>query len=400
MYNQNNGSGSNISGRWIVHRIVFADDSTLQSVDSLVFDDLFNGTFELDGSRTCLVLTNNNPGGTAMIRYALSQDTASKSLFLSAHQNQMNQHFLQVYTSLFRDDTQIPYGYDWVGPRLEISSLAPDGSPDSTAILEMTPLTGTLWTGRAYSWSAGNYRLVCSGYDSLGLGCSDSLQFAVGYGGSENLVLDIQNAELKIPGGTVSSQTQAGLIEANALSISVGCDISLSSTGAILTGIIEGPVSVYPGVGELSFPAESCEGAIFRFDGEQWQQLNSYFLGGRMCASVTRKGIYVLGQSPGLFSPGVVSAPVLQGSSPNPFFSQVSLRFSLPEVSSVTLGIYDTAGRLVTTVVNQELPGGLHTVSWNGRDSSDRSVASGIYFARLEASGYSKTLKIVRVGMQ
>ncbi|MCD4706453.1 MAG: T9SS type A sorting domain-containing protein [Candidatus Sabulitectum sp.] len=398
MYNQNNGSGANINGRWIVHRIVFADDSTLQSVDSLEFDDLFNGTFELDGDRTCLVLTNNNPGGTAMIRYTLSQDTASKSLFLSAHQNQMNQHFLQVYTSLFRDDTQIPCGYDWVGPKLEISSLTPDGSPDSTAILEMDPLTGSLWTGRAYSWSAGNFRLVCSGYDSLGLNYSDSLQFAVGYGGAEKLVLDIQTAELEIAGGILSSQTQASLIEANALSISAGSDVPLNSTGAILTGIIEGPVAVYPGVGVLSFPAGSCEGAIFRFDGEQWQELDSYFLEGRMYASVIHEGIHVLGLSPGLFSPGVLSVPVLQGSFPNPFLSQVSFRFSLPEVSAVTLSVYDITGRLLKIVVDYELPGGLHTVSWNGRDNSGSSVPSGVYFARLETSGYSETLKLVRVG--
>ncbi|MCK5036713.1 MAG: T9SS type A sorting domain-containing protein, partial [Candidatus Sabulitectum sp.] len=398
MYNQNNGSGSNINGRWIVHRIVFAEDSTLQSVDSLEFNDLFNGTFELDGLRTCLVLTNNNPGGTAKIRYTLSQDTASRSLFLSARQNQMNQHFLQVYTSLFRDDTQVPYGYDWVGPKLEISSLTSDGSPDSTAILEMEPLAGTLWTGRAYAWYAGSFRLVCSGYDSLGVGYSDSLQFAVGYGGAEKLVLDIQTAELEIAGGTLSSQAQASLIEANALSISVSSDVPLNSTGAILTGIIEGPVAIYPGVGVLSFPAGSHEGAIFRFDGEQWLEKESYFLEGRMYASITDEGIYVLGQSPGLFSPGILSVPVLQGSFPNPFLSQVSFRFSLPEVSAVTLSVYDISGRLLRIVVDQELPGGLHTVSWNGRDSSGSSIPPGVYFARLESLGYSEILKLVRVG--
>ncbi|MCK5785179.1 MAG: T9SS type A sorting domain-containing protein [Candidatus Sabulitectum sp.] len=398
MYNQNNGSGANINGRWIVHRIVFEDDSTLQSVDSLEFNELFTGTFELDGFRTCLVLTNNNPGGTAKVRYTLSQDTASKSLFISAHQNQMNQYFLQVYTSLFRDDTQIPYGYDWVGPKLEISSLTPDGSPDSTAILEMEPLTGTLWTGRAYSWSAGNFRLVCSGYDSLGLGYSDSLQFAVGFGGAEKLVLDIQTAELEIAGGTLPAQTQASLIEANALSLSVSSDIPLNATGAILTGIIEGPVAVYPGAGVISFPAGSCQGAVFRFDGEQWLEQESYFLEGRMYASVNHEGIYVLGQSPGLFSPSVLSLPVLQGSFPNPFLSQVSFRFSLPEASVASLKVYDITGRLLKIVIDHELPGGLHTVSWNGRDDSGGSIASGVYFARLEASGYSETLKLVRVG--
>jgi len=397
MFNQNNGSGLSLNGRWTVYRIVFLNDSTLQSVDSLEFDEFYNGSFSLEGQRTCLILTNNNPGGSARIRYVLSQDTAPKELFLVALQNAVNLHYLQVYSSLLREETQTPYGFDWVGPELELSRLNSDGSADSTAIVPMDFLSRTLWTGQAHAWTAGNYNLVCSGFDSLGVPHRDSVLFAVGYGGTGKLTLDIQTARLEIDAGILPQGAMASLAESNALGISVSSDLPLGSAGAFLSGFKTDPVALSFSRGLISFPAETAEGAVFRLDGEHWQKLNSYFLSGRMYSAVEGGGIYVFGDSPGLFSPGISTVPVFQSSSPNPFVSQVSFRFSLPEVSDVTLGVYDTAGRLVRTVASNELPGGVHTVSWNGRDSSGSSVPSGIYFARLEASGYSETLKLVRV---
>ena len=398
MYNQNTGSGSNLNGRWTVYRIILADDSTLQSVDSLEFNEFYNGTFELGGFRTCLVLTNNNPGGTARIRYTFSQDTAEKSLFMVALQNGMNQHYLQVYTSLFREDTQIPYGFDWVGPELELSSINSDGIADSTAIITMNFLSGTLWTGKAHAWSAGNYRLVCSGYDSLGLIHADSLQLAVGYGGTGKLTLDIEAARLEISAGALPYGAMASLAEADAQSISIPCDLPLDALAGVLTGITAEPVAASHDQGLISFPAENSQGAVFWLDGEEWIELESYFLSGRMYAPVTGAGIHVLGQSPGLFSPGISSVPTIQGSFPNPFSSQVSFRFSLPEASPVTLTIYDMSGRQVTALVNTEMPGGLHTISWVGTDDSGNNVPSGVFFARFETSGYAETIKLIRIG--
>jgi flagellar hook assembly protein FlgD len=38
---------------------------------------------------------------------------------------------------------------------------------------------------------------------------------------------------------------------------------------------------------------------------------------------------------------------------------------------------------------------GEHTVTWNGQNASGNSIASGVYFVRLEASGRIVTRKIV-----
>lgn len=76
----------------------------------------------------------------------------------------------------------------------------------------------------------------------------------------------------------------------------------------------------------------------------------------------------------------------LLGASPNPFNPATELSFVLAQSGKTRLGIYDVQGRLVATLVNTDLPAGPHHVTWQGQDSSGRTVASGAYIVRLEAS--------------
>ena len=69
---------------------------------------------------------------------------------------------------------------------------------------------------------------------------------------------------------------------------------------------------------------------------------------------------------------------------PSPFDDQTNIRFSLPNRSHVSLRVYDRAGRLVRTLVDEEKPAGQYTVGWNGRDAMGTKVASGVYFYRIE----------------
>ena len=81
---------------------------------------------------------------------------------------------------------------------------------------------------------------------------------------------------------------------------------------------------------------------------------------------------------------GLPSAIVLHQNIPNPFNPTTLIRFELPARARVKLHVFDVQGRLVKTLVDDELQAGGQEIAWNGRDNKGRSVASGVYFYRLE----------------
>jgi hypothetical protein len=82
---------------------------------------------------------------------------------------------------------------------------------------------------------------------------------------------------------------------------------------------------------------------------------------------------------------------------PNPFNPMTTIEFAVPQASRVQLRVYDLAGRLVRTLVNEEMTAGVHAVVWNGQDQGGRQVASGAYYYRLTAPGFSETEKMVLI---
>ncbi|MEW6685965.1 MAG: T9SS type A sorting domain-containing protein [Candidatus Edwardsbacteria bacterium] len=80
---------------------------------------------------------------------------------------------------------------------------------------------------------------------------------------------------------------------------------------------------------------------------------------------------------------------------PNPFSSQTAIRYSLSAMSHTTLKIYNIAGQLVKTLVNEPQKPGYYAVRWNGKNQSGVSVASGVYFYRLRAGDFTATKKMV-----
>jgi YVTN family beta-propeller protein len=82
---------------------------------------------------------------------------------------------------------------------------------------------------------------------------------------------------------------------------------------------------------------------------------------------------------------------------PNPFRDWTIVQFSIPEPVHVWLGVYDVTGRLVRTLVDgQERPGS-YRIFWDGSDNRGQQVASGLYFCKFEAGGFTKTRKMIFV---
>ncbi len=79
---------------------------------------------------------------------------------------------------------------------------------------------------------------------------------------------------------------------------------------------------------------------------------------------------------------------------PNPFRPSTTVAYRLSRPSTVSLSIYDVAGRVVRTLESGSRAAGLHEVRWDGRNEDGRAVAAGTYFAALEAGGEFVTAKM------
>ncbi len=85
----------------------------------------------------------------------------------------------------------------------------------------------------------------------------------------------------------------------------------------------------------------------------------------------------------------------LDQSYPNPFNSATVLSYALPKGGPVVLRIFSCLGQEVTHLVDGPMPAGFHRASWDGRDRSGRTVASGVYLACLETGAYRAVVKMV-----
>jgi parallel beta-helix repeat protein len=70
---------------------------------------------------------------------------------------------------------------------------------------------------------------------------------------------------------------------------------------------------------------------------------------------------------------------------PNPFNPSTKIRFTLPRDGHTTVRIFDLSGRLVKTLLAEDLPAAVHEVTWNGRNGSGHTVAAGVYFYRVQS---------------
>ena len=89
----------------------------------------------------------------------------------------------------------------------------------------------------------------------------------------------------------------------------------------------------------------------------------------------------------------------LLGNYPNPFNPETTIQYNLENNSEVTVTIYNVKGQLISTLVKASQEAGIHNITWNGKDSNDRNVSSGIYFSTLDVNDdegdYTSVKKII-----
>jgi len=70
---------------------------------------------------------------------------------------------------------------------------------------------------------------------------------------------------------------------------------------------------------------------------------------------------------------------------PNPFNPSTTIHFSLSVAGRTTVTVYDVAGRLVKTIMDDNLAAAEHTLRWVGDDNRGRPVSAGVYFYRIQS---------------
>ncbi|MCK4413901.1 MAG: right-handed parallel beta-helix repeat-containing protein [Candidatus Eisenbacteria sp.] len=80
---------------------------------------------------------------------------------------------------------------------------------------------------------------------------------------------------------------------------------------------------------------------------------------------------------------------------PNPGRAGTFFSFDLPVEVDVRLRVFDAAGRVVITLVEDRLAAGSYSMPWTGATASGEQVDTGVYFYRLEAGRFVQTRKLL-----
>jgi hypothetical protein len=83
---------------------------------------------------------------------------------------------------------------------------------------------------------------------------------------------------------------------------------------------------------------------------------------------------------------------------PNPFNPVTTIQYELPEAAHVRIDVFNLAGRLVKTVVDEGQVPGYKSAVWDGTNTDGQKVASGVYLYRMQAGSYvsQKTMVLLK----
>jgi hypothetical protein len=105
------------------------------------------------------------------------------------------------------------------------------------------------------------------------------------------------------------------------------------------------------------------------------------------------------GQTPSGDPTGVVDGGArneLSHAYPNPFNPMTRIAYSTKETGPVTIEVYNVAGKVVRTLLDTELEAGAKGfVVWDGTSEAGEKCASGVYFYRIAAPGFTESHKMI-----
>jgi hypothetical protein len=174
--------------------------------------------------------------------------------------------------------------------------------------------------------------------------------------------------------------TKSTVLDYSTRSIVYTGDLAITSQQVVRFAGPQGPVTIgsLPGVRTING---------YPFDGD----IDSTFVyqAGQSFISVLRtKPAMLTGETIG--NVRLPDAPALAQNFPNPFNPSTTIRYSLHTRGTIRLAVFNTLGQQVALLENGEREAGDHEVRFDGA-----GFASGVYYYRLEASGYVESRRLV-----
>ncbi|MCF7859892.1 MAG: T9SS type A sorting domain-containing protein, partial [Candidatus Cloacimonetes bacterium] len=69
---------------------------------------------------------------------------------------------------------------------------------------------------------------------------------------------------------------------------------------------------------------------------------------------------------------------------PNPFNPSTTISFSIQYDIKAELSIFNIKGQKITTLINEHLSKGKHSIVWSGKDQNGNFIGSGIYLYKIK----------------
>jgi hypothetical protein len=186
-------------------------------------------------------------------------------------------------------------------------------------------------------------------------------------------------ARIKYPDGTYTAPTLGPVI----LSPPVGVAVSRLRTQNIPSTYPTG-LYTYLGYANSTFTYPAVDSSSFTFT------KSAVADGGPTVWDALCGGELFPGEAPvALLQPSSYS---LEQACPNPFNPSTAISYQLAAFSHVSLRVYDTAGRLVSTLVDNWQEAGSHQVTFDGS-----RLSSGLYFVKMQAGDFRAVQKMMLI---
>ena len=82
---------------------------------------------------------------------------------------------------------------------------------------------------------------------------------------------------------------------------------------------------------------------------------------------------------------------------PNPFNHSTIIPFSVPIRGRVEITIYNTLGKKIKKLLDQEVSAGTHQLAWDGKDTFGNAVVSGVYICKASHPTGNTKIKIIHI---